>query len=147
MTGSNDRLPEIVAAADLQRHLEEIARERDRTLRALQEREAELARVQRIGRVGGVEVDFRNGYKSRRSPEYLMIHGLPPDAVSVSHQDWINRIHPEDRERMVKRFFDALAGKEEDYAAEYRIVRPSDGETRWIRVIAKIERDENGRAL
>src|SRR5205807_10210432 len=88
-----------------------------------------------------------NGYKSRRSPEYLMIHGLPPDAVSVSHQDWINRIHPEDRERMVKRFFDALAGKEEDYAAEYRIVRPSDGETRWIRVIAKIERDENGRAL
>ena len=29
----------------------------------------------------------------------------------------------------------------------YRIVRPSDGQTRWIDVVAKIERDSEGRAL
>ena len=29
----------------------------------------------------------------------------------------------------------------------YRIVRPSDGQTRWIDVVAKIERDGDGRAL
>src|SRR6185437_10292627 len=147
MTGSNDTLPETAAAADLQRHLQEIASERDRTLRALQEREAEMARIQRIARVGGVEVDFRDGLKNRRSPEYLMIHGLPADAVNESHEDWVNRIHPEDREQTVQRFLDGIKGRDEDYSAEYRIIRPSDRETRWIRVIAKFERDENGRAL
>jgi PAS domain S-box-containing protein len=139
-------LPEAAAAERLRQHLEEIARERDRAHRALQEREAELARIQRIGRVGGVEVDFRDGFQNRRSPEYLIIHGLPADAANESHDDWVNRIHPEDRERTVKQFLEALAGRSEDYSAEYRIVRPNDGQTRWINVIAKIERDRDGRA-
>ena len=144
---SNDVLPETAAAERLRQHLEEIARERDRADRALREREAELARIQRIARVGGVEVDFREGFRNRRSPEYLIIHGLPPDAVNESHEAWVQRIHPEDRERTLKQFLDALAGASEDYSAEYRIVRPNDGQTRWIRVVAKIERGGDGRAL
>jgi PAS domain S-box-containing protein len=140
-------LPEVEAAERLRQHLGEIARERDRAHRALQEREAELARIQRIGRVGGVEVDFRDGFKNRRSPEYLIIHGLPPDAANETHEDWVNRIHPDDRERTVKQFLDALEDRDQDYSATYRIVRPSDGQTRWIDVIAKIERDADGRAL
>jgi PAS domain S-box-containing protein len=144
---SSTVLPESAAAERLQQHLQEIADERDRAHRALQEREAELARIQRIGRVGGVEVDFREGFKNRRSPEYLIIHGLPPDAANETHEDWVERIHPDDRERTVKQFLDALAGRDEDYNATYRIVRPSDGQTRWIDVIAKIERDSEGRAL
>src|SRR3954465_15735186 len=140
-------LPEAEAAERLRQHLEEIARERDRAHRALQEREAELARIQRIGRVGGVEVDFREGFKNRRSPEYLIIPALPPDAANETHEEWVERIHPSDRERTVKQFLDALAGRDEDYTATYRIVRPSDGQTRWIDVVAKIERDGNGRAL
>ncbi len=139
-------LPES-ATERLRQHLQQIASERDRAHRALQEREAELARVQRIGRVGGVEVDFRDGFKNRRSPEYLIIHGLPPDAANETHEDWVARIHPGDRDRTVKQFLDALAGHDEDYNATYRIVRPSDGEMRWIDVVAKIERDSEGRAL
>ncbi|MEO8316876.1 MAG: PAS domain S-box protein [Bradyrhizobium sp.] len=140
-------LPEAEAAERLRQHLEEIARERDRAHRALQERETELARIQRIARVGGVEVDFREGFKNRRSPEYLVIHGLPPDATNETHEDWVNRVHPDDRDHTVKQFLDALAGRDEDYFATYRIVRPNDGQTRWIDVIAKIERDADGRAL
>src|SRR6201996_2528724 len=147
MTNPNDTIPETAAAENLQRHLEEIAQQRDRAHRALQEREAELARIQRIGKVGGVEVDFREGFKNRRSPEYLIIHGLPPEAANESHEDWVNRLHPDDRDAAIKHFFDVLAGTSEDYSAEYRIIRPSDGETRWIRVIAEIERDANGQAL
>src|ERR1700750_1861273 len=103
-------LPEAAAAERLRQHLEEIAQEREQAHRALQEREAELARIQRIGKVGGVEVDFREGFKNRRSPEYLIIHGLPPEAANESHQDWVNRVHPEDRDAAVKNFFDVLAG-------------------------------------
>ena len=140
-------LPETAADERLRQHLEEIADERDRAHRVLQEREAELARIQRIARVGGVEVDFRDGFRNRRSPEYLIIHGLSPDAAHETHEDWVNRIYPDDRDRTVRQFLDALDGRDEDYNASYRIVRPNDGQTRWIDVVAKIERDDSGRAL
>jgi PAS domain S-box-containing protein len=139
--------PERAAAERLRQHLQEIAHERDRAHWALQEREAELARIQRMARVGGLAIDFRDGLKNRRSPEYLLVHGLPPEAANETYENWVDRIHPEDRERTVKHLFGALKGESEDYSAEYRIIRPSDGETRWIRVVAKIQRDGSGRAL
>lgn len=114
---------------------------------ALREREAELARVQQLGRIGGLEVDLRTGFRNRRSPEYLQIHGLPPEAVDESHEDWVRRMHPEDREATEKKFRDAVAGSVRDYTAQYRIIRPSDGETRWISVKSTIERDDGGKAL
>jgi PAS domain S-box-containing protein len=114
---------------------------------ALREREAELARVQQIGRIGGLEVDLTTGFRNRRSPEYLLIHGLPPDAANESHEDWVRRIHPEDREATERKFRDAVAANVRDYTVQYRIIRPSDGETRWISVKSTIERDANGRAI
>jgi len=114
---------------------------------ALREREAELARVQQIGRIGGLEVDLTTGFRNRRSPEYLLIHGLPPDAANESHEDWVRRIHPEDREVTEQKFRDAVASGVREYSVQYRIVRPSDGETRWISVKSTIERDPRGRAL
>jgi PAS domain S-box-containing protein len=114
---------------------------------ALREREAELARVQQLGRIGGLEIDLRTGFRNRRSPEYLLIHGLPPNATDESHEDWVQRIHPEDREATEKKFRDAVAGDVRDYSVQYRIIRPSDGETRWISVKSTIERDENGKAI
>ena len=114
---------------------------------ALREREAELARVQQIGRIGGLEVDLRTGFRNRRSPEYLLIHGLPPDAANETHEAWVQRIHPEDRDDAERKFRDAVAGDVCEYGVQYRIVRPSDGETRWISVKSTIERDANGTAI
>ena len=114
---------------------------------ALREREAELARVQQIGRIGGLEVDLRTGFRNRRSPEYLLIHGLPADAVNETHEDWVRRIHPDDREATEKKFREAVAGTVGEYTVQYRIIRPSDGEMRWISVKSTIERDENGKAI
>jgi PAS domain S-box-containing protein len=115
--------------------------------RALRAREADLARAQQIGGVGGVEVDLISGFKNRRSPEYLTIHGLPPEAANETHEDWVRRIHPDDRERTEKQFLDAIKGDIRDYTSEYRIIRPNDGKERWISVRAQIERDEKGIAL
>ncbi|WP_315784672.1 MULTISPECIES: PAS domain-containing protein [unclassified Bradyrhizobium] len=143
----HDALPEAAGAIELRQHIEEIARDRDQAYRALQEREAELARIQRIARVGGVEVDLREGFRNRRSPEYLIIHGLPPEAANETHEDWVKRVHPDDRVKAEQDFIAAVKSKQEDYTTEYRIIRPSDGEIRWIRVIARIERDWNGRAI
>jgi PAS domain S-box-containing protein len=117
-----------------------------RAARVLRKREAELARVQQLGRIGGLEVDLTAG-RNRRSPEYLLIHGLPSDAAYESHEDWVRRIHPGDREATEKKFRDAIAGDGCDYSVRYRIIRPSDGETRWISVKSTIERDAQGKAL
>jgi PAS domain S-box-containing protein len=115
--------------------------------RVLRDREAELARVQQIGQVGGVEVFLQNGFRNRRSREYLIIHGLPPEAWNETHEDWVRRIHPEDREKNEQAFIRAVRGDAREYNAEYRIIRPSDGQTRWIQVRSQIERDGEGHPL
>src|SRR3954447_26960503 len=115
--------------------------------RALREREAELARVQDIGHVSGVEVFLSDGFKNRRLPEYLKIHGLPPEAANETHEDWVRRIHPEDREKNEQAFIRAVRGDAREYNAEYRIIRPNDGQVRWIQVRSQIERDAEGHPL
>jgi PAS domain S-box-containing protein len=121
--------------------------DRIRAERALRDREADLARVQQIGKVGGVEVLLTDGFHNRRSPEYLVIHGLPPEAAHESHEDWVRRLHPDDREKTEREFIEAVKSNALEYNAEYRIVRPIDGLVRWIAVKAEIERDEQARAL
>ncbi|WP_210527915.1 PAS domain S-box protein [Rubellimicrobium arenae] len=132
-----------------------LLRSRQEALAALREsedrlrrREAELARAHRLGRSGGHVVHLRDGeFTNRRSPEYLAIHGLPPEAAGETHDDWVRRIHPEDRERTEKAFLQAIATAQTEYAIDYRIIRPSDGALRWISVLAEIERDAEGRPL
>lgn len=114
---------------------------------ALRQREADLARVQRIGGVGGIDVDLRAGAQSNRSPEYLGLHGLPLDTQAESHADWRARVHPEDVDAAERTLFAALQGNEDSYESEYRILRPSDGALRWILARGDIERDAEGRAV
>ena len=122
-------------------------RERDAAAQALRRREQELAQVQKIGKVGGLEVDLRDGFRNTRSPEYLLVHGLPPDAVHESHEDWVRRIHPQERAMVDSHFRETVAGTATDYQMEYRIIRPSDGAERWISAVAQIERDAEGRPV
>jgi PAS domain S-box-containing protein len=56
----------------------------------------------------------------------------------------VRRIHPDDREVTEKKFRDAIASHVRDYTVQYRIVRPIDGEVRWISVRSTIERDADG---
>jgi two-component system CheB/CheR fusion protein len=120
--------------------------DREDAIEKLRAREKELARVQRIGRIGGFEVDLQHGFVSHQSPEYLRLHDLAENATSESHEGWIQRLHPEDRERMVRHFRDSIAGTLRDYAAEYRVVTPA-GDIRWISSLAEIERAADGRPL
>ena len=120
--------------------------ERIRVEAALREREADLIRVQRIGRVGGLDIDVRDGLVSRRSPEYLRMHGLGPESGQETHADWRARVHPDDVDDAERHLFDTLASDASSYDSEYRIIRPSDGAVRAIHVRAASERDEAGAA-
>jgi PAS domain S-box-containing protein len=90
-----------------------------------------------------MRVDLAGAFTGYRSPEYLRLHGLPPDAGIETHDDWARRIHPDDRSRAVEHFLRVVAGDDTQYKSEYRIIRPSDGAVRWIRAVGEIERDEN----
>ena len=116
-------------------------------LEGLRERERGLARVQEIGRLGGIRIDLSDGFTVYRSAEYLSLYGLPPEAAVEDHETWSRRLHPEDREAAVARFFRAVASEARDYASEFRIVRPSDGAVRWIRSVGRFERDATGKAV
>jgi diguanylate cyclase (GGDEF)-like protein/PAS domain S-box-containing protein len=64
------------------------------------------------------------------SPTYEDIWGRRCEDLYTSPQEWIEAIHPEDRERVVQAARTRQATGQ--YAEEYRIVRP-DGGVRWIR--------------
>jgi PAS domain S-box-containing protein len=64
------------------------------------------------------------------SPAYERIWGRTSQGLYANSMEWIEAIHPQDRQRVQKVFFEqALAGT---YDEEYRIIRP-DGSLRWIR--------------
>jgi PAS domain S-box-containing protein len=109
--------------------------------------EARLRRAQRIGLVGGFEIDLESG-ANHRSGEYMALQGGEAVAAIESHADWVRRLHPDDREAAERHFLNAVAPGSgvTEYAQEYRIVTP-DGDIRWISARAEIERAPDGRAL
>ncbi|WP_345952005.1 PAS domain-containing protein [Mucilaginibacter sp. PAMB04274] len=110
----------------------------------LRHREAELTRVQEIGGVGGVDIDISTGIRTWHSAEYLRLHGLPPGTKLETHQDWINRLHPDDRDQASKTLQEVIENPENTYQSEYRIIRPIDGRVRWIFAKGDVEFDSDG---
>src|SRR5260221_14638817 len=79
----------------------------------LGDRASEHADVRQVSKDAAIAVDLRDGFRNeRRSPEYRAIHGLPPDGDDT-HEDWIARLHQDDRHRTVKHFLDDVKGTAE----------------------------------
>ncbi len=107
----------------------------------------EGADVRQVAKVAAITVDLRDGFRNeRRSREYRAIHGLPPD-VDDTHEDWVARLHPDDRDRTVQHFLDAVNGTAEQISYQYRIIRSNDRQVRWIATEARIERSPDGQPL
>jgi PAS domain S-box-containing protein len=83
----------------------------------------------------------------RGTPTFFRIMGLPPMFDPV-HMDVIRAVrHPEDAARVVEGFQQALAKGLDSYEAEYRIIRPSDGQVRWIFGRGRTVRDVSGKPV
>lgn len=111
---------------------------------ALRESRDGLERAQKIGRIGSITVDLTTG-KSVWSAQQYRLLGLDPAAGGGSFDLFLSRVHPDDRRRLIDERAGYVHGRE-PRSFEYRIVLP-DGETRWARREAEIERDAAGRAL
>ncbi len=76
------------------------------------------------------------------SPAYEQIWGASSASLYANSLEWIESIHPDDRQRIQTIFFEqSLQG---NYDEEYRIVRP-DGSIRWIRDRSFPMKDHTGK--
>ncbi len=64
------------------------------------------------------------------SPVHEQIWGRPLKELRGNDNSWIDAIHPDDRDRVLKAVFEGQSAG--TYDEQYRILRP-DGEVRWIR--------------
>lgn len=70
------------------------------------------------------------------------LYGLEPGSFEGTHDAWLERVHPDDRERVEEEWWDAME-ENRPYQMVYRIIRP-DGEVRWIDARAVIFTNEDG---
>ncbi|MFT3927676.1 MAG: PAS domain-containing protein [Myxococcales bacterium] len=77
------------------------------------------------------------------SPAYETIWGRSCRSLIQEPASWLNALHAEDRERVLREVANQVDGR---YDVEYRVVRP-DGQVRWVHDRAFPVRDSQGRAI
>jgi len=97
----------------------------------LQRSEFYLAEGQRLAHMGSWAFDPNGFYYW--SPELFRMHGLDPADKAPSVQEYLDRVHPHDRESMAELIKGVLA-KASTFDATKRVVRPN-GEVRYIRCV------------
>jgi len=111
---------------------------------ALQQAEDRLAVAQRIGKAGSWERDLNTG-GVWWSDELYRIYGEDPDVFEPTYENFLARVHPEDRPR-VERDMAAAWASGESYAAEIRVIL-ADGTQKSMYSNMEIRCDEEGRPL
>ncbi len=124
--------------------IEDRKRAEDQLRRSSQELERSefyLAEGQRLAHVGSWAFDPA-GF-DYWSPELFRMYGLDPDRKAPTIQEYLDYVHPQDRESMAN-LIQGLAAKASAFDATKRIVRPN-GEIRYIRCVGApvVENDES----
>src|SRR5258706_1246249 len=102
-----------------------------RSTEELQRSEFYLAEGQRLAHIGSWGLDPA-GF-DYWSPELFRMHGLDPARKPPTVQEYLDCIHPQDRESMAN-LINGLSAKASPFDATKRIVRPN-GEVRYIRCV------------
>jgi CheY-like chemotaxis protein len=109
---------------------------------ALRTREAVLQLAERAAEAGMWELDPVHGL--HMSPECLRLHGLELAPPRLGVEEWMQRLHRGDRDRVRTALRRAVDG-DEDLDVEYRIQHGSKG-VRWLWATGRTLADEDGRA-
>lgn len=100
-----------------------------------------LEESQRVSKIGSYIFDIpKNNWTSSK---------ILDDIFGISDTDnkdfamWVNIVHPEQKEEMLSYFQNEVLEKHVPFNKEYRIVRISDGEERWVHGLGELSFDEN----
>jgi PAS domain S-box-containing protein len=102
----------------------------------LKESEYLFRESQRAAFTGSYKADFIAGYWE--SSEVLdTIFGID-GKYDRSIQGWLDLVHPDDRNMLDQYLREEVIAKGEPFTKEYRIIRKSDGETRWVHASGEV---------
>jgi PAS domain S-box-containing protein len=118
-----------------------VARETERKLRRS---ESYLAEAQRLSRTSSWAWDARRREFVYRSPEAYHMLGLDPDKEAASQQPMWDRVHRDDRDRVIEMVRRA-AQEKTDFEGDYRIVLP-DGSTKYVHTVGHTVVGDDGEA-
>ncbi len=122
--------------------------ERKQAEETLQRSEFFLRRSQKIGRIGSFVLDIPRDVPEDQSwqstPAMDEIFGIDADYPKTG-ENWLKLIVQ--REEVSAYFSGQIANGQHLFAKEYQIVRPSDGEMRWINGRGDFEFDAQGRCI
>jgi PAS domain S-box-containing protein len=112
---------------------------------ALRKSEAMLARAQEIAHMGTWEWEI-NTEQQIWSDENYRILGYEPRAVEPSFQNFMDRVHLDDKERITNTVKALLSGEKYQKINELRIIRP-DGTERILQSQTRCDFDEAGQPI
>ncbi|HUH86220.1 MAG TPA: ATP-binding protein [Stellaceae bacterium] len=144
--GRHQPVPEITSSvSELNRiagTLGDAGRELIESDRHLRRSQQHLLRAQRVGGMGSIERDLKTD-EVECTDETYRLFGVDPRSFAPTTQNFINLVHPEDRERVRAAAADTRRGVKPE-PLEYRILRP-DGSVRMLRREAELTCDETGK--
>ncbi|HEY9222014.1 MAG TPA: PAS domain S-box protein [Lutibacter sp.] len=104
--------------------------------------ENSLNEAQKIANIGSYELDFSTGlWKS--SPTLNDIFGID-EAYPKNFKGWLQIVHPEDLQMMERYLEKNITENREEFNKEYRIIRNTDKQIRWVHGLGKLELDNKG---
>ncbi len=118
---------------------------RKRAEAALRDSLDSLKESQAIGGLGSYVLDIETGMWT--SSDVLdEVFGI---TRSYEHTvaGWTDLVHPDDRAMMAAYFAEEVAGRGRNFDKEYRIIRQSDQEVRWVHGIGRLEFDGKGQPV
>jgi PAS domain S-box-containing protein len=115
--------------------------EQKRAEAALAERDTLLTLASKVARVGSYALDCTTGVV-RLTPGCAALYGLPEGTTQASRADCRACVHPEDLPELDAQFAQAFRERRREHVAQFRIVRPSDGQVRWIETRCLVSYDD-----
>jgi len=118
--------------------------ERKRGEELLRSSEERLQLAQTAAAIGTWELNLASNI-AQCSGSYFSIFGLPQTTGQLTYAEWLDCIHPEDRDQAAADIEQVL-NTNTDYRAVYRIIRP-DGSVRWLESKARVKRTADTKPL
>ena len=119
--------------------------ERKRAAEALRRSENYLTEAQRLSHTGSWAWDPHKDKMVYCSKELLRVYGMAPRQDIPTIAEFMERIHPEDRDRVRQESIDRGGGKI-DHEMEYRLLLP-DGTVKYVRSIRHAILDSSGEII
>jgi PAS domain S-box-containing protein len=101
-----------------------------------------LRKAQEVARIGSYKLDITTGIWSS-SPQLDEIFGIDGDYVR-DVKGWGTLVAPAERQEMNEYFSQHVLRDRQRFEKEYRILRHSDGQERWVSGVGELEFDAGG---